>query len=74
MLMAPKSGKDTRQELMDRGDKLRHQAEEMAASLKEKVGPKVENVREQVNERVAPLAGRISNRGKSADGANGEQS
>ena len=44
LLIAPKSGQDTRAELTERTEAWRNRAEEMAANLRERVGPAVDNV------------------------------
>ena len=69
ILIAPKAGAETRSELAERSDLWRARAEEMAATLRERVGPAVESARgkvapavEGVRERVAPVVEQVSSR------------
>jgi hypothetical protein len=48
ILLAPKSGAETRAELLAQSETWRERAEEMAANVRERVGPTVEGVRERV--------------------------
>ena len=55
ILLAPKSGSETRADLLEQSETLRARAEEMAAKVRERVGPAVEGVRD----RVVPAAAKI---------------
>ena len=70
ILLAPKAGSDTRAELAGQSEIWRDRAEEIAARVRERVGPAIEGVRERVvpavdimREGVAPGADAINNRG-----------
>jgi gas vesicle protein len=61
ILIAPKPGSETRAELAERSEVWRLRAEELAATLRERVGPAVEGMRERmapavegVRERMGP--------------------
>ena len=56
LLMAPKSGAETRAEIAEQSEVWRLRAEELAARMRESVTPTVETMRE----RVAPVADRIA--------------
>ena len=61
ILLAPKTGSETRASLLEQSETLRTRAEELAARVREQVGPTVETVRERVSpvaERVAARVGR----------------
>ena len=60
LLIAPKSGQDTRAELTERSEAWRNRAEEMAANLRERVGPAVDNARERINPAVEGVRDRVS--------------
>ena len=69
ILLAPKSGSETRAELAGQSEVWRDRAEEIAARVRERVGPAVEGVRERVapgldimREPVAPVADDINSR------------
>ena len=69
ILIAPKPGSETRAELAVRSEVWRSRAEELAATLRERVGPAVEGVRERmgpavegVRERVGPVVEQVSAR------------
>jgi gas vesicle protein len=70
ILLAPKAGSETRAELAGQSEVWRDRAEEIAARVRERVGPAVEGVRERVapggldimREPVAPLADDINSR------------
>ena len=69
ILLAPRAGTETRADLAERSDLWRSRAEEMAATLRERVGPAVESARERVGpavegvrERVAPVVEQVSSR------------
>ena len=57
ILLAPKPGSETRADLFDYGEVVRERAEEMAARVKEEVGPNVENVRNKVVPVIEQIAG-----------------
>ena len=69
ILLAPKSGSETRAELLVQSEAWRTRAEEMAARVREGVTPAVESVRERVGpavetvrERMAPVADQVASR------------
>ena len=69
ILLAPKSGSETRSELVGQSEVLRARAEEMAANLRDRVGPTVDVFRDRVapavegvRERVGPVAERVASR------------
>ena len=71
ILMAPKTGTETRAQLVEQSETWRAKAEEAAANLRERVGPTVDEIRD----RVAPMAeqvgvrmGRSGVTGPAADG------
>jgi len=88
ILLAPKPGSETRADLLIQSETLRGRAEDLAARVREQVGPTVEGVRERVGpavegvrERVTPIAERVvANLSGNApgsvvdDGAGGEAS
>ncbi len=47
MLLAPKSGAETREEIVAHGDALRQRAEDVAAQISYKVTPTIESLRDQ---------------------------
>ena len=57
ILLAPKPGSETRADLFDYGEVVRERAEEMAARVKDEVGPTVENVRNKVVTVIEQIAG-----------------
>ena len=57
ILLAPKPGSETRADLFDYGEVVRERAEEMAARVKDEVGPAVENVRNKVAPVIEQIAG-----------------
>ena len=77
IMIAPKSGSETRSELIERSESWRLRAEEMAATVRDQMGPAVEGVRERVTpaveamrERVTPVVEQVSSRvGRSPDSA-----
>ena len=77
IMIAPKSGSETRAELIERSEAWRLRAEEMAATVRDQMGPAVEGVRERVTpaveamrERVNPVVEQVSSRvGRSSDSA-----
>ena len=50
ILIAPKSGSETRSELLDRSEYIRGRAEELSAAVKETLGPTID----QLSERISP--------------------
>ena len=78
MLLAPKPGSETRADLIAQSEDLRARAEELAAKVRDRMGPTVdaarggsavEGVRDRVGpaadslrDRVEPVAGRVSSR------------
>ena len=60
ILIAPKSGAETRAELGERSEAWRTTAEELAASVRERVGPTVEVVRERLGPAVEGVRERVS--------------
>ena len=69
ILLAPKAGAETRAELAGQSEVWRDRAEEIAARVRERVGPAVEGVRERLTpavetmrERVSPVAEAINAR------------
>lgn len=66
IMLAPKSGSETRSELTDRSQKLKSRANEMAANVRTRLGPTVESARERVGPVVDQVASRVR-RGKSGN-------
>ncbi len=69
VMLAPRSGSETRSDLADRSEVWRSRAEEMAARVRERVGPTVESARERlapavenVRSRVAPAVDTVRER------------
>jgi len=52
MLLAPKSGADTRADIAEQSDVWRQRAEEMAAQINASITPTIENVRQEVTPAV----------------------
>lgn len=52
MLLAPKSGAETREEIVAHGDALRQRAEDVAAQISHKVTPTIESLRDQATPAV----------------------
>ena len=48
ILLAPKRGSETRAGLIEQSETLRARAEELAAQMRERVGPTVESVRQRI--------------------------
>ena len=76
ILVAPKSGQETRADLSERSELWRTRAEELAAQLRERVGPAVEEVRgrvgpavESARERVGPMVEQVTSRVRTQFGA-----
>lgn len=80
IMIAPKPGSETRAELIERSDAWRLRAEEMAAMVRDQMGPAVDEVRERVTpaveamrERVSPVVDQVSSRvGRSGDSSTDE--
>ena len=72
MMMAPKSGPETRADLAERSEMWRTVAEELAASLRERARPAMERINpavEVVRERVNPVVEQVTSRiGRGHDG------
>ena len=49
ILLAPKPGSETRADLVEQSETMRARAEELAARVRERVGPAVEGVRDRVS-------------------------
>ena len=60
ILIAPRSGSETRSDLADRSETWRSRAEEMAAKVRERVGPTVESARERVGPVVENVRSRVA--------------
>ena len=81
ILLAPRSGSETRTDLTERSGIWRTRAEGLAATLRERVGPTVDTARERiaptiesVRDRVGPTIENVRGRvpiGRSTDGADG---
>ncbi len=50
IMLAPKSGSETRSDLIEQSEALRTRAEELAARVRERVGPTVDSVRERAEQ------------------------
>ena len=59
ILLAPRPGSETRAELLDRSEAWRAKAEELAASVREGVGPAVEGMRDRVGPAVENVRDRV---------------
>ena len=57
ILLAPKPGSETRADLLEQSELLRARAEELAARVRERVGPAMEGVRERVGPAVDGVRG-----------------
>ena len=57
--LAPKSGAETRADLAVRSEELRDKAEDLAATVRERVGPAMETVRERMGPVVDDVSARI---------------
>lgn len=69
MLLAPKSGSEMRADLARRSESWRARAEEVAAMMRERMGPAMEGARERIGpavegirERIGPVAERMTSR------------
>lgn len=60
ILIAPRSGSETRTDLADRSEAWRSRAEEMAARVRERVGPTVESAKERVAPAVEHVRSRVA--------------
>jgi gas vesicle protein len=70
IMLAPKSGSETRAELIEQSEALRLRGEELAARVRERVGPAVDSVRD----RVQPVTSQMTRSGRSSaeDAGEGE--
>ena len=68
ILLAPKSGSETRSDLIEQSEALRLRGEELAAKVRERVGPAVDSVRD----RVQPGARQIARAGRGSSDSAGE--
>ena len=59
ILLAPKPGAQTRAELMEQSEVWRTRAEELAARVRERVGPTVEDMRERIGPTVEGVRERV---------------
>lgn len=59
LMLAPKSGADTRQLITQRSEAWRSRAEEMAANLSGQIGPAIETARERVNPTIENVRSRV---------------
>ncbi len=57
LLLAPKPGSETRADLADYGEAVRERAEEVAARVRESVGPSVDSLRDAVGPVIEQMAG-----------------
>lgn len=57
LLLAPKTGAETRADLADYGEVVRERAEEVAARVRAGVGPSVDSIRETVGPVIDRMAG-----------------
>ena len=57
ILIAPKSGAETRYELFEGSDGLRARAEELSANLKHQVSPTIENLSERLGPAIESIRG-----------------
>ena len=71
LLLAPKPGAETRADLADYGEVVGERAEEVAANVRERVGPAVESVREKMGPVIEQMAGAGAARGN--DGGSGSR-
>ena len=60
ILIAPRSGSETRTDLADRSEAWRSRAEEMAARVRERVGPTVESAKDRMAPAVETLRSRVT--------------
>ena len=60
ILLAPKPGSETRADLLEQSELLRTRAEELAARVRERVGPAMEGVREKVGPAVDGVRERVT--------------
>ena len=60
LLLAPRSGQDTRAELAGHSEAWRNRAEEMAANLRERAAPAVDTARERIDPAVEAARERIA--------------
>jgi hypothetical protein len=74
-LLAPKPGSETRADLLIQSETLRARAEDLAARVRERVGPAMEGVRERVTPVAERVAASVSGTapGSEADGGPGAE-
>ena len=60
VMLAPRSGSEMRSDLADRSEAWRLRAEEMAARVRERVGPTMDSARERVAPAIENVRSRIS--------------
>ena len=60
IMIAPKSGSETRAELIERSEAWRLRAEEMAATVRDQMGPTVQGVRERMGPAVEGVRERVT--------------
>ena len=60
IVLAPKSGSDTRADIADQSEIWRERAEGMAARVRDNVGPTIESVKHSLNPAVENLKERLS--------------
>ena len=60
LLIAPKSGTELRTDLTDRSEAWRTRAEELAATVRERVGPAVETARDRIGPAVETMRDRVA--------------
>lgn len=60
IVLAPKSGAETRAELADQSEVWRERAEDMAAKVRDNVGPTIESVKYSLNPAIENLKERLS--------------
>ena len=57
ILIAPRSGAETRYQLLEGSDGLRARAEELSANLKDQVSPTIENLSEKLGPAIESIRG-----------------
>lgn len=59
LLLAPKSGAETRAGIAEHSDEWRHRAEDIAGQISSNITPAIDNLREQVAPAVDAVRGRM---------------
>ena len=76
VLLAPKPGDQTRAELIEQSETWRTRAEEIAARVRERVGPTVEDVRERIrpvkDQAATHVSRTVTSKSKTDGGPGGE--